>query len=151
MICWDIKTALLFIVTPFFCLSKHFLILRNRFQKFKWKWTDLQNFIDRCYLTSIISAGKYGIYFHLLLFHLFGPAILFTEGRTYVLIKQFCRFWLPVCTGGKIDTPIPHWYMMVPPPPSWLMTLIPIVGWWPSYHSWLMTLIPIVGWWPSYP
>ena len=45
-----------------------------------------------------------------------GPAVLFTEGMTYVLLKKFCGFWVPVHTGGKIDTPIPHCCMMVPPP-----------------------------------
>ena len=35
-------------------------------------------------------------------------------------------------------------------PHSWLMTPLPILGWWPP-HSWLMTPLPILGWRPPYP
>ena len=53
-------------------------------------------------------------------------------------------------------------------PHSWLMTPLPILGWWPPHpyladdlpthtwlmtprHSWLMTPLPILGWRPPYP
>ena len=30
-----------------------------------------------------------------------GPAILFTEGRTYALLNEFCGFWLPYILVAK--------------------------------------------------
>ena len=115
------------------------------------------NFTERQILWSLCSVD-----FHTLTLQLpiQTPHSVAPKLQVFVSSLENCKFQENEHTpGGKIDTPVPHCCMMVPPPHSRLMTPLPILSWWPPYpylvddpptNTWLMTP-PIVGWWPPYP